>query len=436
MRAAVIVFSLLVVCQLALATTWYNYEENFITQSPSRPVRIPYTTLNRAVGPMDIKLEISGDFGYYYTYGAGEVSKGVQNDPKLRYFQVFLVTPSGFTIDLGKYLNENSVDNASPAYQDGTEFFYVVDPATGQQHAIPNPTDTGYYNVLHVVSWQIPLSVISAISREGGFTLEISFSSEVNPWFSAYPAHNPFGLNILKLTVIYHEGSIIGDPHFTGWNGKQFDFMGEPNKIYNAITHKNFQLNLKVKEREFLSVSSLEDLKFREHNTFIGSIGIQTPNYQLAIHSSGASPNEEAGYVLVNHKMYDISTTKKTILENEEIKVSWVSNDVGKYHKNGRIAGVVKIETEEFDINVFIKEVGRDLLNPDSWNAHPFRYLEMTSSLKHNKAMVHGLLGQTAPKHELISEALDKVFQIEGSNTDYEVSHLFGNDFRFNLFSH
>jgi len=137
--------------------------------------------------------------------------------------------------------------------------------------------------------------------------------------------------------------------------------------------------------------------------------------------------------------MYQIKE-RGTILDKEGILVEWASIGSNTLHKSGKVAGAVHISTPDFEFKVFILEQGRNLLSFDSWTSRPFRFLEISASPKTEAGeTIHGILGQTAPKaHGKLNEIASKfenVFKLEGSNSDYEVSHLFGNDFKFNLFT-
>jgi len=431
-------FSVLVLSQFASSFHVEQVFYDFVTASPSPPLRLSYATPVVARDDMSIVIFITGDFGYEFIQGAPKPAGADRN----QYLSINLISPSGIVIDLGTYFNNNQIDDAPNVYVNFPPEFYAIElnGGTYQRVAFPNDGDRGYYNVLNKFAFVIPYDIINPITREGGFIIEFSFSAAVNPWFSPYPAFNYFGLNELTITLDYFEGGIIGDPHFFGFDGQLFDFQGEANKIYNAISHKDLQLNLKLKEKEFVSVSSMEELNTLAHNTFIGSIGLQTSDFDVAIHSGSSSTEEEAGYVLINHKMYPIRESG-TILEKEGLLIQWANTGSNTLHKSGKVAGGLYVKTPSFDFKVFFLEQGRNLLDLDSWTSHPFRFLEI--SVNHYTEIgepMHGILGQTAPKKFVtnevakLSELAGHIFKLEGSNSDYEVSHLFGGDFKFNVF--
>ena len=433
MKSILFLFSVLLLSQYASCFLKEEVIYNFVDASPSPPLRLSYATPNAAKDDMSIEIFITGDFGYEFIPG----SPSAPGSDRERFMTLTLTSPSGISLDLGTYFNNNQIDDAIPEFAPNPPEFYAAIPSGGGYTitSFPNIGDRGYYNVKHRISLLIPYNIINPITKEGGFTIEFAFSAEVNPWFEPYPAFNFFGLNELQLSITYSEGGIIGDPHFFGWDGQLFDFQGEPNKIYNAISHKNLQLNLKLKEKEFASVSTIEDLNTLAHNTFVGSIGLQSPDYDVAIHSGSSSTEDEAGYVLINHKMYQIRESG-VVLDKEGLLIEWINYGSNTLHKSGKIAGILHINTPDFEFKVYFLEQGRNLLALNEWNSHPFRFLELSASHKTPVGeKMHGILGQTAPKHSgELAKLSEHIFKLEGSNSDYEVSHLFGGDFKFNVF--
>ncbi|MBI3591571.1 MAG: hypothetical protein HY094_09385 [Candidatus Melainabacteria bacterium] len=182
-----------------------------------------------------------------------------------------------------------------------------------------------------------------------------------------------------------------GDPHFIGFvnAGKQvtYDVQGDPNKIYNILSDKDLQFNAR-----FLPF-------FKKGANIMGEFGIKIGSSTIDIKRDDSPPR-------VNNKPMKLDE----IIRLEDGSVSW-------YGKN------LLIKTKEYSISISREQL----------STYPFtRHLDFTVSV--NKCGVlqdgvapHGLLGQTA-------SGCQGKNTIQGNYKDYEVSDLFGDDFKYNRY--
>jgi hypothetical protein len=195
--------------------------------------------------------------------------------------------------------------------------------------------------------------------------------------------------------------SAVGDPHFHGFDGSQYDFQGEPGNWFNIITDSDFQLNA-------LFVESPTDGK-----TYMGEIAVQVQNVKILV-----IPHKvKADSIILPDGIFHLES-------HEKLGVV-------------RVVGLrTEIQTPAFHLKI------DNVKNKD----HTFSYLNMdsvsaTSDELHHP---HGILGQTAsflvngaqpnPVTVPHQNKNAKGF-IEGRPTDYLVlDGRWGTQFSFNRF--
>lgn len=201
---------------------------------------------------------------------------------------------------------------------------------------------------------------------------------------------------------------VFGDPHFTGFEGEHFDFHGVPDKFYNLLSDKDIQLNT-----YFRKWATSGDANF----TVIETIGLKIEEEKLYFDiNSLVKHNDEK--VELPFTMKHFSVSKFTELPDEY-----------KEHVNnpefGKFIECYRVETEYYGFD-FI--VATDNFNPP--------YFNVSSWIKTDKRRPHGIIGQTADFDGQPRQATGNQGEgvIEGVYTDYEVSSLFADDFKFNKY--
>ncbi len=76
-----------------------------------------------------------------------------------------------------------------------------------------------------------------------------------------------------------------GDPIFTGFAGRSFEFMGQPEHYYNVMSERNHQISTKLK------VGVMWD-----HNgTYMEGIGFHYRSHKVVIELSATNPDTITG---------------------------------------------------------------------------------------------------------------------------------------------
>ena len=228
-------------------------------------------------------------------------------------------------------------------------------------------------------------------------------------------AQNTTGLGGGTSETFSGTATTTGDPHVVGFNGEEYDFMGDDNVVYNMISTGTTQVNVRMSE-------------IIPERTYMSEIGIKVPNYKFRIWLDEKSEiqcelnekpinrnsQQETVYFLSGLKNKDGSDNMGVAVFNLEDK--WVTIDTGncKFY--------IYKETEMYDntvscphlnISTIVQEIGilSDGVKP------------------------HGFMGVTA-NHNTTRDCIGANGEgiIEGEYTDYEVSGIFADDFKFNSF--
>lgn len=208
-------------------------------------------------------------------------------------------------------------------------------------------------------------------------------------------------------------GEVIGDPHIKGFEGDVFDFMGDHNKIYNLFSSGTIQINMKIKK----SSPQLHDL------THVDSLGVKIANEKIEMHSYLT----ELGMLAATFNKSQITPKK-------------LEFDTGLKKRNQTIIiGSVKTINNRIDIDAGNYKISLIRRDPDE--EVPVHHLNINIAITklgilYDGIFPHGVVGQTADLDGKPRMSQDKngLGAIDGTYTDYEVSDLFADDFKFNRF--
>jgi hypothetical protein len=255
------------------------------------------------------------------------------------------------------------------------------DPAKKPTSDAPDPN--GFVpctNLLNGQTYYCPASdtcddlggCLTCLTRSDGFTFISSDGTEC--------------CNQSKITP----GKIRGDPHFSGFDGSYFDFMGLANEWFSLLSTEYIQLN----------------------GYFQPSCGFYKGTYVTEIG------------LLVNGSRIHLTTDSSTI-NGDELTCC---KDLTPIPLNGgalrhQWANHFEVETGELLVKLtrLSRSIEKDCLKA-SFN------LDFT--LKEYIGMIHGVIGQTA-HHPLIGNAPE----VEGKTEDYVVSGPFATDSKFNRYN-
>jgi len=235
-------------------------------------------------------------------------------------------------------------------------------------------------------------------------------------------------------------GSASGDPHLVGFDGQQYDFVGEVGSVYNFLTDSEVQFNALLG-----SVRATEHLNLP--GEFITAIGIKFRNHSVVI--DGGS-HRRAGSVTIDHRPADQQNHHAVLMVDGELRVerevfvdAMSGEDFGLPDAKQRIVGRVIVTTPSYSFSIFMVEEGFDEVDKIWHTPFPRRYLDLSVRLERaDIATPHGVLGQSLHamrdrKERGVPIGEAGSFSIEGRTEDYRVGgaeSLLGDSFAFNRF--
>jgi len=236
-------------------------------------------------------------------------------------------------------------------------------------------------------------------------------------------------------------GSASGDPHLVGFDGQQYDFVGEVGSVYNLLTDSEVQFNALLG-----SVRATEHLNLP--GEFITAIGIKFRNHTVVV--DGGS-HRHAGSVTIDHRPADQHNHHAVLLVDGEFRVerevfidAMSGEDFGLPDAKQRIVGQVIVTTLSYSFSIFMVEEGFDEVDKRWHTAFPRRFLDLSVRLERaDIATPHGVLGQSLHamrdrKERGVAIGEAGSFSIEGRTEDYRVGggaeSLLGDSFAFNRF--
>lgn len=208
----------------------------------------------------------------------------------------------------------------------------------------------------------------------------------------------------------------VGDPHFQGFEGESYDFMGEPNRYYNLLTDHEVQINA-----YFAYWPETGD----DNSTYTKQIGILVRDHRIQITPDGLTI--DACEMLKNRRVYRVDDDAITSIErldqlNEQFPEGAMT-PMG-FPRCNLIRGYRVTTACGYDCVVIVSQ---DDTNPP--------YLNLSISLKH-RLWPHGVIGQTADHDGIARKGKGRNGEgiIEGTYEDYEISSLWASDFKFNQY--
>ena len=243
------------------------------------------------------------------------------------------------------------------------------------------------------------------------------------------------------MLTVSSSASASGDPHLVGFDGQQYDFVGEVGSVYNFLTDSEVQFNALLG-----SVRATEHLNLP--GEFITAIGIKFRNHSVVI--DGGS-HHRAASVTIDHRPTDEQNHHAVLLIDGEVHVerevfvdAMSGEDFGLPDAKQRIVGRVIVTTPSYSFSIFMVEEGFDEVDKRWITPVPRRFLDLSVRLERaDIATPHGVLGQSLHairdrKERGVPIGEAGSFSIEGRTKDYRVGRgaesLLGDSFVFNRF--
>ncbi|MBY0449566.1 MAG: hypothetical protein K2X01_02940 [Cyanobacteria bacterium] len=189
-----------------------------------------------------------------------------------------------------------------------------------------------------------------------------------------------------------------GDPHFVGFQGGNYDVMGEVGKTYNILSDQKFQVN-----------ATFNPYQGQKDATIISDMGFRV---------AGANGKENRVQISLGGK---ITIDGRSLNDGETVQLA----DGGSVTRKGK---TTTVNSKEYKVEV--SDAG-DHLNT--------KYSVNKDGVLSDGVLAHGLLGQTADMDGKANNGKQgKGAQgegaIEGTYKDYEVKGLFDTNDKFNRF--
>ena len=213
--------------------------------------------------------------------------------------------------------------------------------------------------------------------------------------------------------VLEESGAIFLDPHVIGFEGDDFDFMGEVGKIYNMLSTGTIQVNGKMGGKN--------------NYTHFEHIGIKV------------GKSKSIQYIEMPYER-DFLNFPKATLNKKRITQKPIDFATGLKSKDGKaVMGYACLNNDCLYVDAgscIIK-----VKHHPATDELPVRCLNLLIRIKElgilsDGIFPHGVIGQTADGDGKgkIGRGKQGEGVIEGVYTDYEVSGLFADDFKFNRF--
>lgn len=194
--------------------------------------------------------------------------------------------------------------------------------------------------------------------------------------------------------------AVLGEPHFHGFDGKSFDYQGQPTKLYNIITTSFLQLN-----------SLFTTWHTTPHATVMTNIGLKIKTnkelIKIKLDSDGKSYIND--FPDCNIKFNDGSFGIQT-------NVNDFYTEIAKTKTSGSNIGIGSFIHGYF---LHLNDL-KLIISYETYLDHTYYNIMGTLT---NKIEIDGIVGRTA---NVDYEEIDLAI--------YEVSSLFADDFKFNLF--
>jgi len=218
---------------------------------------------------------------------------------------------------------------------------------------------------------------------------------------------------------------IRGDPHFTGFEGEEFDFHGKPDTFYCLISDDYLQVNT-----YFRGWNGTDD-------TGMGQIGLKIGTNQSGYTYIEMDKSGEAkvnGNVLKNRCFFPVG------IGNYQGEVLWSTKFKGFDPNIPRIehAGTFENAALYIDACRYQFAIVRCSEPVYANTDHDPYFLNLISEIIDKKVRPHGIIGQTADFDGKPRKPQENGKQgegiIEGKPVNYEVSSLFSSNFKFSRF--
>lgn len=214
---------------------------------------------------------------------------------------------------------------------------------------------------------------------------------------------------------------------FQGLDGRVFLFNGKPGAAFNLISEQFHQVNALFVDGP-QRTSELAGGKDSPNGTYIASMGLKLYNTTLEVDvgedGSMTVILEGEQVVLTNENNFESSMTSPKV-------------NVTTHKFREELGETVHVVTDIYNFMLYASPRKWDEENKVINRGH----LNMALGIRPEAYFtrdVHGVLGQIAPDShpdvENLPKELQTAFLGDGEETDYVVSGLFGQDFKFNRF--
>jgi hypothetical protein len=233
-----------------------------------------------------------------------------------------------------------------------------------------------------------------------------------------------FDTDVQVVGVISPGAGVGGDPHFFGFLGEKYEFAGEAGEVYNILTDEEVQLNAVIGKWHFS----------HGEETIIKTLALKTASHRLLIDAGGNHLGTAGFSIQLDGVALEPNATDATSLGRD----GWVRwnplSEEDQFHlplwERHHGVALVEVMLNDYHFQILSVEEGRDANGV--WRKQPSRFLDFMCQMFDADRRPHGLFGQSA--HLPAGKRSVEGWSLEGADSDYKVTEVFGDDFTFNKF--
>lgn len=341
----------------------------------------------------------------------GFVFTGITSVGTVTFYYTDSVSES-VTVSLSTYIVQAGTTNVGPSGTLLTSVSQQLPVATTITPAVFTINYSGLSPGSTYMLWATSGSSVVFAGTNAGHGYVLASSTNFAGW-----SQNYFDTRTLSYTLTTSLVVASGDPHFIGFTGDSFDFMGEAGSVFSLFSSHDLLINAR-----FDKAQNPHLFNYSFEPTFMTEIGIRQGETNWVAFSHHSDPKMAPFKEVVGS---NATTTPQTFaLDNNGI-ATWTP------------PGTFIITFPQYVIKL-TREYERTQLAHDVVEVFMGVTMTLTSEFE---GMAHGVVGQTIVplSNRLVgpNDLLQGGGKIQGVWKDYVIpnGHLFGHDFSFNLFN-
>ncbi|KAK9803625.1 hypothetical protein WJX72_006770 [[Myrmecia] bisecta] len=215
-------------------------------------------------------------------------------------------------------------------------------------------------------------------------------------------APGSMSLNQDQGDTLSHTGAVVGDPHFTGFNGVEFDFQGENNRVFAILSDPTTQLNA-LFGQDFMYTNT----------TVMRALGLRHLGDSITVK---VKPVDGIWTMFVEANGVAVQPDNRVVLHDSTV-LNFGDREADKEHP-------LLVRTPIYDFHIVLP-VNTEKDDVQQW----YDRVDLNIEVLSKPSAVHGVLGQT---YKRIEAGKNKW---EGEVADYICAGLLQTEFKFSQFT-